>query len=321
MSLKVIERGVGGRVLTNDLGILKFLKPMSLTSTTQSLFRSASHLKEWHLALPLTGFLLVFYIIPVLLMVGVSLSTEEQFDGISLAQYVNFVSDAFNLKVLLDTLWLGVQTATICLLLGYPLAYTYTRTARGWWRSLLTFLIILPLLTSAVVRTFAWVVILGKQGIINSTLISLGWIEQPLNLLFTHRGVVAALSQIQMPLMVLPIIASMARIDPNLEQASASLGGNKWRTFWRITLPLSLPGIISGCLLVFATSVSSFITPSVIGGGRLLYMPMYIYQQAVSLLKFPFAAAISVILLITVLAVVVIFSWLGQISQSYSHTS
>lgn len=284
---------------------------MSSSSVAQTRLRGIP-LKQWHLALPLTGFLLIFYLVPVLLMVGVSLSTEEQFDGISLAQYASFISDAFNLKVLFDTLWLGVQTSAICLLLGYPLAYTYIR-ARGWWRSLLTFLIILPLLTSAVVRTFAWVVILGRQGIINSTLLSLGWIEQPLDLLFTHRGVVAALSQIQMPLMVLPIIAAMARIDPDLEQASASLGGNKWRTFWKITFPLSLPGIISGCLLVFATSVSSFITPSVIGGGRLLYMPMYIYQQAVSLLKFPFAAAISVILLTSVLAVVVIFSWLGQV--------
>ena len=123
-----------------------------------------------------------------------------------------------------------------------------------------------------------------------------------------------------MPLMILPLIASMARLDPNLESASASLGGASWRTFWRITFPLTLPGIISGSLLVFSASVSSFITPSVIGGGRIMFMPMYIYQQAISLFDFPFAATISTVLLVTVLLVVVLLSSLGRLTRSYTHT-
>jgi len=276
--------------------------------------------KGWSLVLPLTIFLLVFYLAPIVLMVITSLSSGDAAGGISLSQYGKFLGDGFNLKVLWDTIWLGIQTTIVCLILGYPLALLHSRTRPGNWRSILTFLIILPLLTSAVVRTFAWIVILGRQGVINSALLSLSIIEEPLRLLSTHHGVVAALSQIQMPLMILPLIAAMARLDPNLEAASASLGSASWRTFWHITLPLTLPGVISGSLLVFAASVSSFITPSVIGGGRIMFMPMYIYQQAISLFNFPFAATISTVLLVTVLIVVVLLSSLGRLTRSYTHT-
>ncbi|MEM1292485.1 MAG: ABC transporter permease [Cyanobacteria bacterium P01_H01_bin.162] len=276
--------------------------------------------KGWALVLPLTLFLVLFYLSPIVLMVITSLSPSGEGGGLSPSQYANFFGDGFNLKVLWETVWLGIKTTLVCLLLGYPLALLHSRTRPGTWRSILTFLIVLPLLTSAVVRTFAWIVILGRQGLINSTLLSLSIIEEPIRLLSTHHGVVAALSQIQMPLMILPLIASMARLDPNLESASASLGGTSWRTFWRITFPLTLPGIISGSLLVFSAAVSSFITPSVIGGGRIMFMPMYIYQQAISLFDFPFAATISTVLLVTVLLVVVLLSSLGRLTRSYTHT-
>ena len=276
--------------------------------------------KGWALVLPLTLFLVLFYLSPIVLMVITSLSPGGEGGGLNSSQYVKFFGDGFNLKVLWETVWLGIKTTLVCLLLGYPLALLHSRTRPGNWRSILTFLIVLPLLTSAVVRTFAWIVILGRQGVINSTLLSLSIIEEPIRLLSTHHGVVAALSQIQMPLMILPLIASMARLDPNLESASASLGGASWRTFWRITFPLTLPGIISGSLLVFSASVSSFITPSVIGGGRIMFMPMYIYQQAISLFDFPFAATISTVLLVTVLLVVVLLSSLGRLTRSYTHT-
>lgn len=276
--------------------------------------------RGWALVFPLTLFLMIFYLAPIVLMVITSLSQAGETEGLSWSQYAEFFGDGFNLKVLWDTVWLGTQTTIVCLLLGYPLALLHSRTRPGNWRSILTFLIVLPLLTSAVVRTFAWIVILGRQGVINSALLSLSIIEEPLRLLSTHHGVIAALSQIQMPLMILPLIASMARLDPNLEAASASLGSTAWRTFWRITFPLTLPGIIAGSMLVFSASVSSFVTPSVIGGGRLMFMPMYIYQQAVSLFNYPFAATISTVLLITVLAVVTLLSSLGSLTRSYTRT-
>ncbi|WP_416674187.1 ABC transporter permease [Egbenema bharatensis] len=270
--------------------------------------------RESQLALPLAIFLHLFYVAPLVVLLASSFQSRE--GGVSLGQYLQFFQDSINLKVLADTFWLGVQVTIGCLILGYPVAYLYHH-APAKWKGILTFLILLPLLTSSVVRTFGWVVILGRQGLVNSFLQGLGFIEEPIRLLFTHKGVMIAMTQIWLPLMVLPIIASLAQIDPRLAAASASLGGGAWRTFWKVTLPLTLPGIISGCLLVFALTVSSFVTPSIIGGGQVMYMPTLIYQQGVVLLNRPFAAAISAILLAMVLLVVFGLSALGQRSREY----
>jgi putative spermidine/putrescine transport system permease protein len=183
--------------------------------------------------------------------------------------------------------------------------------------ALLLMAVMAPLLTGVVVRTFAWIVILGRQGIINATLQSLGVIDTPLKLLYTQFGVVIALAQVQMPLMTLPLITALGRIDPNLDDASCSLGAGSWRTFFRIVVPLSLPGVIAGCTLTYAAAITAFITQSLIGGGQMLFMPMYLYQQASTLQNWPFAAAISIIFLLAVLAVVSVFTTLGRMSRGY----
>lgn len=272
--------------------------------------------KEWQLALPLACFLHLFYVAPLAVLIASSFQPAPGVTGFSLAQYSEFFQDRVNVKVLTDTFLLGLQVTLACLVLGYPVAYVYNRVT-GVWKSVMTFLILLPLLTSAVVRTFGWVVILGKQGLVNTALQSLGLIGEPLKLLFTHHGVAIAMTQIQLPLMILPIVASLSQIDARLMAASASLGGGAWRTFWKVIFPLTLPGIISGCLLVFAITVSSFVTPSIIGGGQIMYMPTLIYQQGVVLLNSPLAAAISAILLAMVLTIVVGLSILGQKSRAY----
>jgi putative spermidine/putrescine transport system permease protein len=272
--------------------------------------------REGQLALPLAIFLNLFYVVPIAVLLASSFQQAAGVPGFSLAQYSEFFRDPVNLKVLRDTIFLGIQVTLGCLILGYPVAYLYANAPAGW-KGILTFLILLPLLTSAVVRTFGWVVILGKQGLVNSFLQSIGLIAEPIKLLFTHHGVAIAMTQIQLPLMILPIVASLAQVDPRLTAASASLGGGAWRTFWKIIFPLTLPGVISGCLLVFAITVSSFVTPSIIGGGQVMYMPTLIYQQAVVLLNGPFAAAVSAILLAVVLAVVFGLSALGQKSRAY----
>jgi putative spermidine/putrescine transport system permease protein len=269
--------------------------------------------REGQLALPLAIFLHLFYVIPLAVLLA---SSFQQAAGLGLGQYSEFFSDAVNIKVLRDTVLLGIQVTLGCLILGYPVAYLYVN-APGRWKGILTFLILLPLLTSAVVRTFGWVVILGKQGLVNSFLQSLGLIAEPIKLLFTHHGVAIAMTQIQLPLMILPIVASLSQVDSRFAAASTSLGGGAWRTFWKIVFPLTLPGVISGCLLVFAITVSSFVTPSIIGGGQVMYMPTLIYQQAVVLLNGPFAAAVSAVLLAVVLAVVFGLSALSQKSRAY----
>ncbi|HUD34346.1 MAG TPA: ABC transporter permease [Variovorax sp.] len=267
-------------------------------------------------ASPLSAFFVLFFLAPLLLLIVISFYATPDLTAFGLDQYAKIAGDGFTLPVLLDTLWLGVQTTLLCLLLGYALAWSYVRSPAAL-QKVLMLIIILPLLTSVVVRTFAWVVILGRQGIVNSVLLEFGWIEGPLKLLYTRGGLIVALANVQLPLMALPLITALQKLDPNLEDASAALGASALRTFWRITLPLTLPGILAGCLLTFAASITAFISQSLIGGGQMLFMPMYIYQQASSLQNWPFAAAISLVFLVAVMACVTLFNYLGRLSRGH----
>jgi putative spermidine/putrescine transport system permease protein len=251
-----------------------------------------------------------------LLLFIISFYTSPDFKSFGFDQYAKIATDGFTLPVLLDTLWLGVQTTSLCLVLGYALAWTYVRSP-GTVQKVLILIILMPLLTSVVVRTFAWVVILGRQGIVNNALASLGWIDEPIKLLYTRSGLIVSLANVQLPLMVLPLITALQKLDPNLQDASSALGASAVRTFFKITLPLTLPGILAGCLLTFAASITAFISQSLIGGGQMLFMPMYIYQQASALQNWPFAAAISLVFLVAVMACVTAFNYLGRLSRGH----
>jgi len=268
------------------------------------------------LAAPLALFFLVFFVAPLVQLFVLSLHNDTAGVVWGLGQYVHFLTDPFSLSVLGSTLLLGAEVTALCLVLGFPIAWLYHRVGSRT-QTLIILIVLLPLLTSVVVRTFAWIVILGRQGIINSTLLSIGVIDTPIRLLYTQLGVVLALAQVQMPLMTLPLITALGRIDMNLEDASCSLGAGSWRTFWRVVLPLSLPGIIAGCTLTYAAAITAFITQSLVGGGQMLFMPMYLYQQASTLQNWPFASAISIIFLLAVLAVVTVFGMLGRLSRGY----
>ena len=269
------------------------------------------------LALPLAGFFVLFFIAPLLILILVSFYTDTSLTQFGLVQYARFLLDPFSLGVLVSTLWLGVKVTLLCLLLGFPLAWTFVHAPR-FAQGALMLIIVLPLLTSVVVRTFAWIVILGRQGIVNNLLLSLGVADTPLRLLYTDGGVVVALAQVQMPLMVLPLITALSRIDPNLSDASSALGAGAWRSFIKVILPLTLPGIMAGCLLTFAAAITAFITQSLVGGGQMLFMPMYLYQQSSTLSNWPFAAAISIIFLVAVLGAVTLFNLLGRLSRGYA---
>lgn len=268
------------------------------------------------LALPLALFFLVFFVAPLVQLFILSMHDDAAGKVWGAGQYLHFLTDPFSLGVLGSTLLLGAEVTLLCLVLGFPIAWLYHRVSPRL-QTLIILIVLLPLLTSVVVRTFAWIVILGRQGIINATLQSMGVIDSPVRLLYTQFGVVLALAQVQMPLMTLPLITALGRIDMNFEDASCSLGAGSWRTFWRIILPLSLPGVIAGCTLTYAAAITAFITQSLIGGGQMLFMPMYLYQQASTLQNWPFAGAISVIFLVAVLAVVAVFGMLGRLSRGY----
>ncbi|MBD8593112.1 ABC transporter permease [Pseudomonas sp. CFBP 8758] len=269
--------------------------------------------------LPLAAFFVLFFITPLLLLVLVSLHDDTAVSVWGVAQYAKIFGEGLALRVLGDTLWLGVQVTVLCLTLGYALAWAYVRSSPTT-QKVLMMIIVMPLLTSVVVRTFAWVVILGRQGIVNELLLGWAWIDKPLRLLYSREGLIWALANVQLPLMTLPLITTLQRLESNLEDASAALGANAWRTFRRITVPLSLPGIIAGSLLTFSATITAFITQSLVGGGQMLFMPMYIYQQASALQNWPYAAAISLVFLVAVIGCVTLLSYLGRLSKGYATT-
>jgi putative spermidine/putrescine transport system permease protein len=269
------------------------------------------------LAAPLALFMALFFLAPMAMLAFVSGYADNGMTQWGSTQAWGKMFDAFGMGVLADTLWLGLQVTALTLVLGYALAWTFLRMPPKL-QPIVIFIVMLPLLTSVVVRTFAWIVILGRQGIVNAFLGNLGLIEEPLKLLYTRGGLVVALANVQLPLMVLPLITALQRIDPNLTDASASLGASAWRTFSRVTVPLSLPGVVAGCLLTFAAAITAFISQSLIGGGQMLFMPMYLYQQASSLSNYPFAAAIGLTFLVAVLLCVSAFNALGRLSRGYA---
>ncbi|MDP2329923.1 MAG: ABC transporter permease, partial [Reyranella sp.] len=216
-------------------------------------------LAEWQLALPLALAFAAIFLAPLLMLIGVSFFNDDKITHPGFAQWAKFYGDPFSYKVIADTMLLGVKTVCATILVGYPLALIYLDAPQRL-QKVLIFVIVMPLLLSVVVRTFAWIVVLGREGVVNQLLISLGVISEPLRLLQTELGLVISLTQIEMPLMLLPLISVMSRLDPNLRDASAALGASRWRTLFTVIVPLSIPGLVAGCLLVFASSTTAFIS-------------------------------------------------------------
>jgi putative spermidine/putrescine transport system permease protein len=271
---------------------------------------------ESRLALPLAALFVAFFVAPLAVLIILSLHGEAAIRTWTFANYIKFFTDSFNYSILFETLLLGAKATVVCLVFGYPIAWVCAR-ASARLQSIIVFLVIMPILTSVVVRTFAWIVILGRQGVINQIWLGLG-ASEPLKLLYTETGVVMVLAQVQMPLMVLPILTVMSKIDPNLADASRVLGAGEWKTLWRVTIPLSLPGVIAGCILTYTACITAFVTQTLIGGARLIYMPLHIYQQAVGANNWPFAAAISVVFMAAVLVIVGVLGAFGRKSETYA---
>jgi putative spermidine/putrescine transport system permease protein len=255
------------------------------------------------LVLPNLGWLALFMLGPLLTLFVISFRGYEAGRGIqdnwTLAHYVNFLTDPYHLDILARTMRLGLVVTLWCLVLGYPLAYGLSRL-RGWSRALLYFVVLLPLLTSAVVRTFGWMILLSNNGFLNRILMDLGLTDAPMRFMYSMDGIVVALVQVLLPFMVLALDAALLNIDPRIVEAARNLGAGAARVFLQITLPLSLPGMLSGAVLVFTLAVSAFVTPSLIGGPRVPVMATLIYQQGMSLLNWPFGGAIAFAMLASV---------------------
>ena len=202
------------------------------------------------------------------------------------------------LWVLLDTFTISLLTTVFTLLLSYPVAYALVRARRDWVRTLLVVLALTPLFTGEIVRTYAWILVLGSDGFVNSLLEGLGVIAAPLAMLYTRFGVVVALVQFSMPVMIVLLATAISHVDSDCERAAANLGARPATVFWRVTLPLTMPGIVSGVIVIFAWTMSAFSTPQLIGGGKVLMISNLVYLQGLSSFNFPFAAALSLVALV-----------------------
>ena len=266
------------------------------------------------LLLPASAIMLVAFLLPMGWLARLSLDLND--GGILVAavtadNYRHFFTDAFYLGVLWRSVWVASSVAALAVLAAYPIALFLFRT-RSRWRGLLAVLTIAPLLVSSVVRTFGWMIILGDQGWINSTLLALGLIAAPVQLMNNTTGVLIGLTEIMMPTTTLALLAGFARLDLTLEEAARTLGASPWRCFRRVTLPLTAPGIAVGVLVTFVLSISSFITPSLLGGGRVPMLASTIYEEALETLNWPMAAAISLILIAVFGAVLVGYERLAR---------
>ncbi|MEI6720750.1 MAG: ABC transporter permease [Betaproteobacteria bacterium] len=212
------------------------------------------------------------------------------------------------LRVFIDSLLLSACTAVANLVLGYPLAYSLVRSKSSLLKSTILITTIVPMFTGDIVRTYSWLVVLGKNGFINGTLKAAGIIDTPLELLYTPLGVTVALVQYSLPVMVIILAAAISHIDVAYEKAAASLGAGPLRVFWNVTLPLTMPGILSGTVTIFAWTLSAFATPQLVGGGKVNMISNMVYQLGFSNFDFPFAAVLSMA------ALALIFAILGLMS-------
>jgi putative spermidine/putrescine transport system permease protein len=264
------------------------------------------------LVLPLAGAHLLLFAAPLLLLAATSFADDETLRAASLRAWSALLGDSFNLRALLNTVKLGALTVIAASCLAVPLALVHLAAGAALRRAILI-AAILPLLTSVVVRSFAWIAILGREGVISGALQAVGLAHGPVQLLQTEPGLVLALVQIEMPLILLPLLAALGRLDPALLDASAMLGASLARTLWSVVLPAALPGLIAGGSLAFASSSTAFISQSVIGGGRLVYLPALVWQQAMLTFDWPLAAAIALLLTAAIVLVVTLMAALGRL--------
>ena len=222
----------------------------------------------------------------------------------TLDQYARFLLDAHYLRVLGATLALALGVTLVTAVLGYPLAYGLARARSPRRRALGVTALLIPLMTSVVVRSYGWMILLASTGVVNATLVATGVVSRPIQLLFTPTGVVIALAEVLLPFMVLSLLPVLQGVDVALEEASHSLGASPMATFRHIILPLSLPGLVSGSVLVFVLSVGAFATPRLVGGPTTDVITVLIYEQTLSLLNWPFGAASAWVLLLLVLALI-----------------
>ena len=257
--------------------------------------------RYWMLALPALAIMMIFYIWPVLNIFGISLTEPDPGFG----NYTRmFDSNAVKVSFIL-TFRIAAITTVFCLFLGYIVAYAIT-TFGGRYGPLMLGLVLLPFWVSVLVRSFAWIVLLGRSGLVNDTMMDWGLIEAPIRLMHNELGVLISMVHVMLPFAILPILANMRGISQSHMLAARGLGASEWRAFREVYFPQTLPGVFSGGLLVFVLSLGFFITPALLGGGRVMMISEYISYQIQELLRWGLATALSSALLVATALVLIV---------------
>lgn len=270
--------------------------------------------RGWSLGLagllsPVAFWLGLFFLVPLLLILAYSFGTSGVYGGITLgfnpANYLK-VFDPLYLEIIGRTLVIAVLNTLLCLALGYPLAY-FIVFRGGRWKHTLILMVMIPFWTSLLVRSYAWVVLLSGNGIANRTLQFLGVTDSPVTLIFTPQAVTMGMVYSYLPFMILPLYAALEKFDARLKEAAQDLGAGRWQTFWRVTFPLSIPGVIAGGILVFIPSAGEFVIPNLLGGSQTVMMGNLIQQQFLEARDWAFGSALSVMLAVVLLGAIMLY--------------
>lgn len=265
----------------------------------------------WLLLSPTLLIFIFFFLVPLVFLFVTSFKTFDANSGIgnewTFQNYIKFLTDSFYLSVLWRTVKIALLTTLITIIISYPVAYQISKV-KGRLKNFLTLIVLSPLLISMVIRSYGWVIILSNKGVINNTLMDLGIINQPLTLLYTEFSVILGMIHVLFPYMVLTIMGSLERIDPSVIRASQNLGASSARTFFSVMLPLTLPGIFAGSVMVFSLSVSSFVTPAILGGPQVKVMSYLTYEQTAVMLNWPYGSAIGFLLIFLAIITIIIYS-------------
>lgn len=249
-----------------------------------------------YLALAIPGLLLLAALFAYPLLDLMRLSFEHG----DLTHYRQVFLGEIYIGVFVNTLTIALMATAICALLGYPVAH-FLATASRWWGLLGLLCVVLPFWTSLLVRTYAWMILLGNNGIINKLLLASGLVERPMPLMHNSFGVVVGMVHVLLPYFIFPVYAVMLRVDRTLLSAAEGLGASRWQALRRIYLPLTLPGVVAGCTLVFILALGFFITPALLGGGKVMMIALLIEQQVAQMLNWGLASALCMVLVATIL--------------------
>lgn len=252
------------------------------------------------------------------LPIGRLLLTSVTEPTLSLDNYRRLLTEPLYRQVILRTVWIALVCAAGALLLGYPIAALMARPGRMLTKVAVV-CVMVPLWTSALIRSYAWIMLLQRKGVINTALQGWGIVPRPLSMLYTDVAVLVAMTHVLLPFMILPIYSALKAVPPDLPRAALNLGAGPVRTFFEVTLPLSLPGVFAGCLLVFVMALGFYVTPALVGGPRTLMIATLISEQATVLLNWPFAGAISAVLLALSLGMTIGFKRLLRLDRVVAH--